>query len=434
MVRFLIFIIQLFILVFLTSYLITNSFEVIFEIKELQYSFSSNILLFFTIIFFVFFIFIQTIYFRSRYNLNKYFLSKKSKNLKKGYSYFEEAMIALSNKDNRGAISANNKMKKYLGNNVSLGLLLDAEIYKHEKKFEKLQLVHEEMIKNKNTASLGYKGLMENNLKNQDYHHAFIYGEKLFELNPNIEKIYPTLINIIGKTKNWNQLILLTNKAYNNKIINLETSNKNISIAYYEISKIKKYSEPKEANKLIQKAIKLNFFFPPFIKTHLEILLNLENSAQLRKTIKRYWKNSPNSSLRSVISDFCKENKLDDLESIESITSSNKQEIESKKLLLEFAIINANWSLARENVSGLINNNPDREICKFMALLELGENNDKQKSDAWYLRAENAKLDNIWVCQVTNETQTKWTSVSNSGYFNSLEWMQPKMLSSKILN
>ena len=57
------------------------------------------------------------------------------------------------------------------------------------------------MIKKKNTQTLGYRGLMEQNLKNQDFHHAFIYGEKLFSLNPQIEKLYETLVQIISKTK-----------------------------------------------------------------------------------------------------------------------------------------------------------------------------------------------------------------------------------------
>ena len=30
--------------------------------------------------------------------------------------------------------------------------------------------------------------------------------------------------------------------------------------------------------------------------------------------------------------------------------------------------------------------NPSAEICLFMADIELGENNDKQKSDAWIMR------------------------------------------------
>ena len=51
-----------------------------------------------------------------------------------------------------------------------------------------------------------------------------------------------------------------------------------------------------------------------------------------------------------------------------------------------------NWSLAREKIKGLINFNPDREICELMALLEMGEFNDIQKRDSWMLRAENARL------------------------------------------
>ena len=63
-----------------------------------------------------------------------------------------------------------------------------------------------------------------------------------------------------------------------------------------------------------------------------------------------------------------------------------------------------------------------------MASLELGELNDKQKSDAWLLRADNAKLDEIWICKISNLSQSNWNSVANSGHFNSLEWMRPKML------
>ena len=61
-----------------------------------------------------------------------------------------------------------------------------------------------------------------------------------------------------------------------------------------------------------------------------------------------------------------------------------------KKLLVDFAIHNGEWSLARDNVSGLIKFNPDREICILMASLEMGEFNDIQKRDAWMLRAENS--------------------------------------------
>ena len=67
-----------------------------------------------------------------------------------------------------------------------------------------------------------------------------------------------------------------------------------------------------------------------------------------------------------------------------------------------------------------------------MASIEMGEFNDIQKRDSWMLRSENCNLNEIWVCQITSIAQNNWSSVSDSGYFNSLEWRRPKMLGTNI--
>jgi HemY protein len=285
------------------------------------------------------------------------------------------------------------------------------------------------MIKNSKTKTLGYRGLMEESLKQQDFHHAFIYGEKLFLLNPKIEKLYETLLNIIAKTKNWNQLINLTDKAYLNKIIQKEEAKENKSIALFEIAKIKMKSDGNEAIKLIEKAISLKGNFAPYIKLYSQLLfLNNKNSKAL-KVLKKYWSQSPSSLLRSSISEVLKENKINELEFIHRLVSKNQNNEESKKLLIDFAIYSNNWSIARDNIKGLIGSNPSREICLFMSDIELGEFNDIQKSEGWKIRANNAGSDYYWVCKYTKNPQKKWSTLSDSGHFNSLEWIQPKMLS-----
>jgi len=433
MVKFILLFFQIFVLVFFVAYFSTNSFLVTFEIKDLLYTFSSNLLLFFGILIILFIFIVLFFYFKSRYKLQKYFLLKDKKNLQKGYGYFVDAMISLANKDKTNAVIASKKMKKKIKDDQGLSMLLDSEILKIEKKYNELSLLHEEMIKNKKTETLGYKGLMEENINKEDYHHAFIYGEKLFQLNPFIDKLYLTLVSIIAKTRNWNQLIYLSKQAFNKKLIDLTIFNQNTAIAYYEISKIKIQSEPKESLSLILKAIKLRGRFPPFIKLHLEILMTQNEISKIKKVIKKYWNDQPHSSLRIIISEFLKKNDLSNLEDIKFITKSNYNDDESKKLLVDFAIHNSEWSLAREKIKGLINFNPDREICELMALLEMGEFNDIQKRDSWMLRAENADLDEIWICQITNTPQKNWNSISDSGHFNSLEWRRPKMLVSNLL-
>tara|TARA_B100001093_G_scaffold476621_1_gene503181 strand:- start:1477 stop:2346 length:870 start_codon:yes stop_codon:yes gene_type:complete len=284
------------------------------------------------------------------------------------------------------------------------------------------------MIKSKKTETLGYRGLMEQNLRNQDYHHAFLYGEKLFSINPNIEKLYDTLIFIAAKTKNWNQIVLLSDKAYSNKIISKNDLNENKSVGFYEIAKIKYDSDIKDSLKNILKAVDLKKNFPPYVKLHLEIISGLNDKRNLKKLIKKYWSLNPSSLLRSIIIKILNDNNLADIKFINEIINNNASEEESKKLLIYFAIKSSKWDVARKNISGMIGVNPSKEICYFMSDIELGANNDKQKSDAWMMRAENASIEDTWICRISNQAQDEWSTISNSGNYNSLVWTTYKML------
>ena len=323
-------------------------------------------------------------------------------------------------------------MDNYVKDYPGLSLLLKSEVLKIEKKYDQLSKVYEEMIKKKNTQTLGYRGLMEQNLKNQDFHHAFIYGEKLFSLNPQIEKLYETLVQIISKTRNWNQLVVISDKAYSKRIINEETAKENKSIAFYEIAKIKMHSDVNDSLNFMQKAMRLKRNFPPYIKLYLEILLLNDKLAQTKKIIKKFWVEKPSSSLRNAITSILKTNNLDNIDFIQYIVDKNINNIESKKLLVDFAIYLNQGNIARNNIKGLIGANPTQEICLFMADIELGEFNDIQKSESWKLRAQNAELEYFWICNITNMSQKNWSALSDSGYFNSLEWKRPKMLNQNL--
>ena len=428
MYRFSIFVLQFLLLIIALTFIFTNPFIVSLDIGNLKYSFSSNLfaVIFISFIFLLYLVFY--LFFRSRLSLGKYFLKNKYNKIEKGYLHFVDAMIAVANKDNKTALKSHKKMVGYLKDDPSLSLLLKSEVLKIEKKFPELNNIYEDMIKSKKTETLGYRGLMEQNLRNQDYHHAFLYGEKLFSINPNIEKLYDTLIFIAAKTKNWNQIILLSDKAFSNKIISKNDLNENKSIGFYEIAKIKFDSDIKDALKNILKAIELKKNFAPYVKLHLEITVALNDKRGLKKLIKKYWSSNPSSLLRSIIIKILNDNDLTDIKFINEIIKNNAGEEESKKLLIYFAIKNLKWDIARENIIGMIGSSPSKDICYFMSDIELGENNDKQKSDAWIMRAENAKLENSWICRITNQSQEEWSSLSNSGNYNSLVWTSPMMI------
>ena len=43
-------------------------------------------------------------------------------------------------------------------------------------------------------------------------------------------------------------------------------------------------------------------------------------------------------------------------------------------------------------------------------------------------KIENASSEDMWICRISNQTQDEWSTLSNSGNYNSLVWTSHKML------
>lgn len=421
-------IIQIIFILFIVMFLIAKEFIIAFEINDFIYSFSSSYFFLFIFIFFVIIFILQSIYFKSKFIFFKFKLSQKIKQKEKGYNSFVNGMLALANKDFKKAITESNKAANYLDTNTSLSLLLKSEIYKIDKKQSELNKVYEEMIKHDSTKNLGFRGLMEQYLLSHDYHHAFIYAEKLFSSNPYVEKIYETLVSILIKTNNWQQLINISEIALSKKIISKEITNTNKSIAYYEIAKIKLYSEVNESVNLIKKSLKIRKNFAPYVKLYLSLLIQNNNLILAKKFFKKVWSESPHPELKNIISFLAKELKIKKSDLVKYIISSNPNNYESQIMLTENLILENNWKDARQQLQSLLDVKPKKEVCLLMAKIEEGESGDVQKINAWSLRARNGLENKMWVCFISKKKQREWTSISEGGHFNSLEWRQPIML------
>ena len=201
MFRIFIIILQILFLFIITNWFISNAYPVSFFLKDVKITTSTSYLALILVLILILFYIFQKLYF---FLVNKYFKLKidiEYRNYEKGYFAFTKGMIALANNDLKKAHREANIASRFL-KDKTLNLLLLSETLKIEKKYDELNEVYEKMLLNKNTEDLGLKGLMKQNLYAQDYHHAFVYGENLFQKNPAITDLYDSLLNIIGRTKN----------------------------------------------------------------------------------------------------------------------------------------------------------------------------------------------------------------------------------------
>ena len=422
--------VQISIILILVLVVFNNSFIISFEIKDFIYSVSSTYIFIPLLIFFVLIFLLQTFYFKAKFSFSKFMAIKKLQNKEKGYNAFVSGMIALANKDYKRAILESKKISNHLDDSPSLALLLKSEIFKVEKKYDELSVVYENMSKNKHTENLGYRGMMEQYLRAQDYHHAFIYGERLFNNNPFIEKIYDTLISIIAKTNNWQQLLIISDRAYSKKIIDKKVYEENKSIGFFEIAKIKQLSEIEESLKYMQKALKLRKNFPPYIKLYISLLIQNKNYNLAKKFIKKVWNELPHAEYKESILSLAAHLEIEMLELVKYIAGASYKSEETTILMVEAFIESKKWDDARNQIKDLLDVRPKKEVCLLMAKIEEGDSGDVQKINAWTQRAKDGAANNIWICTISKKSQQTWSSVSEAGYFNSLEWRQPIMLDS----
>ena len=422
--------VQTSIILILVLAVFNNSFIISFEIKDFIYSVSSTYIFIPLLIFFVLIFLLQTFYFKTKFSFSKFIAIKKLQNKEKGYNAFVSGMIALANKDYKRAILESKKISNHLDDNPSLALLLKSEIFKVEKKYDELSVVYEDMSKNKHTENLGYRGMMEQYLRAQDYHHAFIYGERLFNNNPFIEKIYDTLVSIIAKTNNWQQLLIISDRAFSKKIIDKKVYEENKSIGFFEIAKIKQLSEIEESLKYMQKALKLRKNFPPYIKLYINLLIQNKNYNLAKKSIKKAWNELPHAEYKESILSLAAHLEIEMSELVKYIAGTSYKNEESIILMVEAFVESKKWDDARNQIKDLLDVRPKKEVCLLMAKIEEGDSNDVQKINAWTQRAKDGAANNIWICTISKKSQQTWSSVSEAGYFNSLEWRQPIMLDS----
>jgi len=422
--------VQTSIILILVLAVFNNSFIISFEIKDFIYSVSSTYIFIPLLIFFVLIFLLQTFYFKTKFSFSKFIAIKKLQNKEKGYNAFVSGMIALANKDYKRAILESKKISNHLDDNPSLALLLKSEIFKVEKKYDELSLVYEDMSKNKHTENLGYRGMMEQYLRAQDYHHAFIYGERLFNNNPFIEKIYDTLVSIIAKTNNWQQLLIISDRAFSKKIIDKKVYEENKSIGFFEIAKIKQLSEIEESLKYMQKALKFRKNFPPYIKLYINLLIQNKNYNLAKKSIKKAWNELPHAEYKESILSLAAHLEIEMSELVKYIAGTSYKNEESIILMVEAFVESKKWDDARNQIKDLLDVRPKKEVCLLMAKIEEGDSGDVQKINAWTQRAKDGAANNIWICTISKKSQQTWSSVSEAGYFNSLEWRQPIMLDS----
>ena len=425
MKKFLFYFIQLTILLTIVFLIVLSNQKIDFFWKGIVFTGNTSTLLIGLVILIFIALIFQRIYLYIKQSPKRIKDSLKIKNYNKSFNAIVKAMAALYNNDDKELNFQSNILEKLLKNNP-ISIILRAEAAKKSKKFDIAENHYNTMLLNPDTKILGLRGLLEQNLKKQDYHHALIYAEEIYNINPRLDWIYKTIIQIIVRTKNWHKLIEISKNAFNKRIIHKTDYFKSISIAKYEIALIKESTSSIESSQLLKDANSDRPNFPPIVKKLANLLIQNNQLSKAKNLIFKCWSIEPHPMLFEELIEISKRENSSIVSATSKLIKNNATSYDSIIVLVKANIIENNWIRSKELIKPVLTARPNKTICELMYEIEIGITGNAQKANSWKNRAALGDIEKTWVCKNSGTIQEEWSSVSEGGFFDSLEWTWPK--------
>ena len=425
MKKFLFYFIQLTILLTIVFLIVLSNQKIDFFWKGIIFTGNTSTLLIGLVILIFIALIFQRIYLYIKQSPKRIKDSLKIKNYNKSFNAIVKAMAALYNNDDKELNFQSNILEKLLKNNP-ISIILRAEAAKKSKKFDIAENHYNTMLLNPDTKILGLRGLLEQNLKKQDYHHALIYAEEIYNINPRLDWIYKTIIQIIVRTKNWHKLIEISKNAFNKRIIPKTDYFKSISIAKYEIALIKESTSSIESSQLLKDANSDRPNFPPIVKKLANLLIQNNQLSKAKNLIFKCWSIEPHPMLFEELIEISKRENSSIVSATSKLIKNNATSYDSIIVLVKANIIENNWIRSKELIKPVLTARPNKTICQLMYEIEIGITGNAQKANSWKNRAALGDIEKTWVCKNSATIQEEWSSVSEGGFFDSLEWTWPK--------
>ena len=212
MKRFVLLFFQL-LIIFSIIFLVTKSdYKIDFYWNGIIFTSTTSFILILLILIIIVILIIQRVYLYVRFSPRILKNNMQIRKYQKGIDAISKSITAIANNDNKELINQAKKIDYYLKDNP-ISLILHAESARKQKKYVIAENYYNKMLLDPNTKTLGLRGLLEQNIKSQDYHHALIYAEQIYNINAQLEWIYPTIIEIVVKTRNWQKMIEINNNA-----------------------------------------------------------------------------------------------------------------------------------------------------------------------------------------------------------------------------
>jgi HemY protein len=347
----------------------------------------------------------------------------------RGFSALTRGLVAVAAGDEKEATRYAGKAKNLLPGSNGLQLLLEAQAARMRGEEGLAQNRFEELLKDKDAAFLGVRGLLKTSMDHGDTRLALDYAQQAAKMHPNQKWIIETLYVLQIENKLWSDLLDTAKKAekldvYTSEKIKSDRVAVHLMRYDYDLEQGAKNKALYDLNK----AYKIDPVFSPAATRMAMHYINEGKERKAANVIKKAWAVAPHPDLGIVWDRLApkKGTEIKRMKWYRDLVDISPNDAESHILAARAAMDLELWGEAKSYLMRAQNLHPTARVFRLRAIVEQHLTHHDASIHELMEKAAAALPDKVWVCSLTGIIYEEWTPVAAPhGSFNTVVWNMP---------
>jgi HemY protein len=352
---------------------------------------------------------------------------------KKGFQALTRGFVAIAAGNAKDANNYARQTKRLLTGETGLPLLLEAQAARLRGDEGKARLIFTELLKDKDAAFFGVRGLLKSALDAQDYETALDHARRALALNPKQPWILRMVYELELHTRRWKAAQATAKKIVRYKAMDpAQVKSNEIAILLHRARQSELNGEKNDALNYIRKAYKLDKFFIPTVLAELKHVMEQGKTRKAKSILQKAWKHSPHPDLLPYWEELAPQNTKRDpmkkLKYYEKILALKPESVEGQLAVARAAIDQSLWGEAKAYLAAAEKIYPVADIYRLRAEIEKRTTKNEEVVHNYLEKASEAPAGKVWYCKKTGHIYDRWSAVAEPhGTFNTIEWGYPQI-------
>lgn len=346
---------------------------------------------------------------------------------RRGFDALVESLTAQAAGEGREALAKATKAERLL-KRPEITTLVVAKAAELAGDTQKAKNSYRRLLTDKRTQFVGVQGLLQQKLAEGDTETAMVLAQKAFALKPKHLAAQDSLLRLQTDTRDWAGMreTFAAKLKHGTMPRDLHRRRDGVMTLAQAIE-LNAAGEVEKAQEFILEANRLSPDLIPATEMAMRTYIDQEKPKLATKLALQSWANEPHPDIAAAFAAIVPDEAPSDrLKRFARLIKQNPDHAESKMLLAELHIGNADLASARDAIGDLATVDPTVRSLTIMAAIERGEGAPDQHIRERLTQALSAQRDPAWTCENCGEIHAEWAPVCNScAAIDSLSWKRP---------